>query len=267
MSQLFLIRHIGETASLFNPAGIVGGEAVKVHLLSNQDIEKKTVLASIVMSRSIMIITQLILFSVVAIILLTPVISSKMVSNLSEYLFPAGICITLITFMVFYRKTLRNSFIRTQSGQSFKKKALPYRKKINDLVYEISSFYKSHKQGVAYAAVFALLHWIVGAMEFYFILAFLDIKVSILQAILVDMGVVVFKTVGIFIPAQAGIEEYGNKIMLTAIGIPGMEIWITVSILRRARQLFWLLFGIAVYLCFYKAWSHRLHQANGNTLR
>lgn len=66
------------------------------------------------------------------------------------------------------------------------------------------------------------------------------------------MGIVLFKTAGVFIPGQIGIEEIGNKIMLGLIGIPDTDIWVTVSILRRSRQLFWIAFGLAAYLIIYK---------------
>lgn len=82
-------------------------------------------------------------------------------------------------------------------------------------------------------------------------LKFLGLKVSIVQALVVDLGVVFFKAAGAFIPGQLGIEEYGNKIMLMSIGIPGAEAWVTASILRRGRQLVWIAFGIVVYFLIF----------------
>ena len=55
------------------------------------------------------------------------------------------------------------------------------------------------------------------------------------------MGVILFKTIGSVVPGQLGIEEYGNKVMLDAIGIKSNEVWLVVSLMRRARQLFWVL--------------------------
>jgi len=68
--NLFLIRHVGETVSLINPASIIVGETVKVFLLSNHKIEKNTAIASILVSRIIMIITQLLLFTAALAVLL-----------------------------------------------------------------------------------------------------------------------------------------------------------------------------------------------------
>jgi uncharacterized protein (TIRG00374 family) len=268
IGQLFLIRHIGEIASIFNPAGIVGGEALKVHLLcSSQNLEKKTVLASILVSRAIMIFTQLLLFCFVALWLFIPGLNLITVTNYSVYLILPGIGLLLIGLLFYFRSQIKVLILSMRFGLALKSKTAPLRTKLRELYKSMTGLYRSNKKAVILASLYALLHWIIGAMEFYLILTFLGIDVRVLQAILVDMGVIFFKTAGVFIPAQAGIEEYGNKIMLSIIGIRGAEIWIAASILRRARQLFWLTFGIGVYLCMYKTWTQRLQEANGNIIR
>ena len=268
LSQLFLIRHLGEIASIFNPVGIVGGEALKVHLLStSQNLEKKTVVASILVSRAIMIFTQLTLFCVVALWLFIHGLKPTIITPNSQYLLPTALAIVLISLLLYFRLKIKALFLSTRSGLMLKNKTIPLRSKLDELLLSMSGLYRANRKAVVYASIYALLHWVLGAMEFYFILTFLGVKVSVLQAILIDMGVIFFKTAGIFIPAQAGIEEYGNKIMLSIVGIPGAEIWITASILRRARQLFWLAFGIGIYLCMYKTWTQRLQEANGNIIR
>lgn len=265
LRQLFLIRHIGEIASLFNPAGIVGGEALKMHLLySSENVEKKTILASILISRVIMILTQFALFSFVALCLFIPDLNLMAVTHYSQYLITAGAGLMIVSLLFYFKKNIIGLLLTMHCESALKHKTGPYREKLNDVFREMSGLYRSNKKAVLYASFFALLHWVIGAMEFYLILTFLGIKINILEAILVDMGVIFFKTAGIFIPAQAGIEEYGNKFMLSIVGIPGAEIWITASILRRARQLFWLAFGIGVYVWMCKTWSQRLEKANGN---
>lgn len=253
LTQLFLIRHIGEIASIFNPAGIVGGEALKIHLLcSSQNLEKKTVLASILVSRAIMIFTQLALVCFVAIWLFMPDLKLVKVTLYPNYLILAVTCLGLICILFYFIRKIIRPGLSTRIYNRYR---------------SITSLYQSNKKALAYSSLYALSHWVVGAMEFYFILMFIGVNVSVFQALLVDMGVIFFKTAGVFIPAQAGIEEYGNKVMLSVIGVRGTEIWITASILRRTRQLFWLGFGICVYLFMYKTSSQRLGEANGNIIR
>jgi uncharacterized protein (TIRG00374 family) len=268
LGQLFLIRHLGEITSVFNPAGIVGGEALKVHLLcSSQQLDKKTVLATTLVSRAIMIFTQLTLFGVVALCLLIPGLNLATISLHWGLWLSVGASLLLIGLSCYFSSQIKSLFLNLSFGLAWKNKTAAARARLKELFASMFGLYHSNKKAALYASIYAWLHWMVGAMEFYLILTFLGIDVTVLQSILVDMGVIFFKTAGVFVPAQAGVEEYGNKIMLSVIGIRGAEIWITVSILRRARQLCWLAFGIVIYLCMYKTWTQRLAQSNGNIIR
>lgn len=222
--RLFLIRHIGETVSLFNPTSIVAGDAVKAILLGAHGIEKKKVIASVLLNRIILIISQLSLF-ITAVILLF--LKAMVLSKIDSQEKIAGI----YPFILIKYKILKT--------------------KVASLFSEISPMLKNNRRMLFMSTIFALLHWLFGSLEFYFILKFLGMDVSILQALMIDLGVVFFKAAGAFIPGQIGVEEYGNKIMLMAVGIPNPEIWISASVLRRARQLAWTAFGIGVYFLFF----------------
>jgi hypothetical protein len=223
--KLYLIRHVGETVSLFNPASIVVGDALKIFMLEDYGIEKKRVVASVVLSRLILIAGHLLIFLVTVLVLL---IQNSSFRQADVYNKAAG------AFPLILNKL---NILRL---------------KIASYLKELSSFYRPNKKALGWSVFFALLHWLVGALEFYYILRFLDIEVSIFHALFIDLGVVFFKAAGTLIPAHIGIEEYGNKIMLMAIGVPDAEIWISASILRRARQLVWLIFGIIIYFLLVK---------------
>ena len=260
--RLFMIRHVGETLSLLNPASIIGGEAFKVYLLRDYGIKEKTIISSILMSRLIMIITQVLLLTVT----LTVFLTEKEYSYSPEYIHlpsPHLIVAVILTLVLLY--IFRNSITRilssTKQGACLKIKFHMLHLKFAQIIQELKTVLDSNKLMIGISFLLAALHWITGAMEFYFILKFLGIKVSLMNALMIDMGVIIFKTAGAFIPGQLGIEEYGNKIMLAAIGIPGTEIWITASILRRARQCCWILAGGLIYLYLFRKKEKSL---NGN---
>jgi hypothetical protein len=221
LTRLFLIRHVGETVAWFNPTSIIGGDALKGMLLAKYNIAKKTVILSVLLSRIIMIFTQLILLATTSCYILwkQPESSGSYISSLRLGALP-------LSWIGSARLMEKLSVLKT----------------------DLRSAVASHGKSLTMACGFALLHWLAGSLEFYFILKFLGLKVGLLQALLVDLGVIIFKAAGAFIPGQLGVEEYGNKIMLMAIGIPGTEIWISASILRRARQIVWAAFGILVYV-------------------
>ncbi|TCK85801.1 lysylphosphatidylglycerol synthase transmembrane domain-containing protein [Albibacterium bauzanense] len=227
--RLFLIRHIGETVSLFNPTSIVAGDTVKAMLLGAHGIEKRKVITSVLLSRIILIISQLGLFLIAVIIIFLKAIAFSKIDSQER---TAG----LYPFILVKYKALRV--------------------KIVNLFSEILPMFKNNRRMLFMSILFALLHWLFGSLEFYFILKFLGVDVSILHALIIDLGVVFFKAAGAFIPGQIGVEEYGNKIMLMLVGIPDHEIWISASVLRRARQLVWAAFGISAYFLFFNRHSN-----------
>lgn len=249
ISRLFFVRHIGETVSIINPTSIAGGEAVKVFLLRDMFQNSDFVITSVVISRVLMILTQLLLFS-----------------SVGTYLFYSNVQLPAVTiwavagvFILFIFITLSIVVIPRikikETTKSFGFFAQLFQK-MKKIYANMRLFFIYEKKKLAFAIIFFLLHWIFGAMEFYFILQFLDEDVNMLQAILIDMGVIFFKSAGAVVPGQIGIEELGNKIMLETVGIANNDVWITASILRRARQFFWLLLGVAAYIIIFKKWKH-----------
>lgn len=258
--ELFLVRVVGEAVALVNPTSIVVGEAVKVFLLREKEIERKTVVASMLISRAVMASTQLLLFLLMGIFLLWKGGFSWQFPQFSPlfYLVLPG-SIGLVLFLM-RSPWLRNTLRPTRFGTALAQRTAVLRQKVREVRLELVLFYTTSQRNLALAALFFTVHWIFGGMEFYFILLFLGVKATIMQAILVDMGVVFFKAMGAFVPGQIGIEEYGNKVMLAMIGVPGTEIWVAASILRRARQLFWIGFGLLIYFRMNKKWGSALRE-------
>jgi len=58
---LFIIRVVGENITLFNPTNLVAGEASKYHLLKRLEVEKRECVNSILFSRIILILSNLLL--------------------------------------------------------------------------------------------------------------------------------------------------------------------------------------------------------------
>lgn len=254
--RLFWIRHVGETIALINPASIIGGDALKIHLLHDQGIEEKFSILSIIISRAILIITQ-VLLSIAVMAILTiqhRVFIFPGIPNILLYM-AAGLLILVLSILI-----LDKLIVHVHVGLF--KLISSYKLKARTIIATAILEWSSNKSGMWISAGFALLHWIFGSLEFYFILVFLGVNVSITEALLVDMGVMIFKTAGAFIPAQIGVEEYGNKFMLAAVGVSSASIWVAASILRRSRQLLWTLAGLVIYFLIKKPYPLQ----NGNSV-
>lgn len=250
--QLFWIRQFGENVAILNPASMIGGEAAKIYMLRDLGMAQRTALHSIVLSRAILIVSQIfVLLIAVGCFLCGPAGQLYRPDFTGQWLWLVPALLAGVFAL------LRSRFFKNRVKSLFHWLRLlqPYRKArqfVAELWQELLVFYQKNRRATLLSFLFCCLHWVVGSLEFYFILLFLGVKTTVAKALLVDMGVVVFKSAGGFVPGQIGVEEYGNKVMLSIIGVSGGTIWVTASILRRARQLCWMVLGLLMYVLLFR---------------
>jgi glycosyltransferase 2 family protein len=104
------------------------------------------------------------------------------------------------------------------------------------------------------AIFFLVLHWFAGGMEVFAIFYLLGESIWVVNAFFIDFGVMIFKSLGQFIPGQAGIEELGNSYMLKVVGLKSSAFWLSFTILRRLRMMFFVVQSL-LYMAYLK-WSN-----------
>jgi uncharacterized protein (TIRG00374 family) len=249
LRKLFLIRQVGEAVSVINPTNAVGGEAMKMYLLRNTSVSQATLLTAALVSRTLMVIAQALLF----------LVTTGALKGLSFPL-PAVLTglyiwflpVTAIVLLVKYRRFLTGLLVRTRWGEKLVHRAGSAGTGMEKAWTDLQVYFRNSPKAMLIALLFFVLYWVVDSMELLLILHFLGIEVSVLQAVMANTGVGFYKAAAGFIPGQIGVEEYANKVMLDAIGVPGGEIWLVVSLIRRTRQLCWIVFGLLIYVIRYK---------------
>lgn len=264
LGQLFGIRQIGETVGLYNPSSVVGGDMLKNELLKSYSISHSNASTSVVVSRVTAILSQLLLF------ILSLCWLVVIMDNSRQAFWLYGLCILIalllsLKILFFYLLHQKRSTVETQEVGSFNLWQRLCRV-IRRIAVQTRCFFQHHTKLFWWSYFFFFLHWLIGGLEFYFILCFLNYDVPLMHSVWMDMGVMIFKSVGAFIPGQLGIEELGNKILLASISIQGATVWITVSILRRARQICWILVGVICYVFVRKTDTLNIFK-HGNTVR
>jgi uncharacterized membrane protein YbhN (UPF0104 family) len=83
----------------------------------------------------------------------------------------------------------------------------------------------------------------VGAVEVYLILFFLGQPVDGITALALEALAVFVKGSTSFIPGSVGGQEAGSVLLFTAFGYSSAT-GITFAILRRAREIFWIVIGL-----------------------
>lgn len=239
MHRLFYIRTVGELITLFNPTNIVAGEASKFYLLKDVPLTKEEKLDSILLSRVVLILSQVVL----------AIACCFWMSFYYErnVFWVCGIVILCLLVIVFMALSNMRNVLKLFGRSRFKIIRTCYIQ-LRNIQERLRVFVIKQKTKVAISYVWATIHWLCGASEIYIILYFLGLDLLMMHSIIVDTGVVVLKSVAGFIPGQIGIEELSNKWLLSLIGIQGAGIWLTVSLLRRFKQLFWICLSALFYV-------------------
>ncbi len=240
--KLLYTRTVGELITLFNPSNIIAGEAFKHHSLKSDIKDKSELLDSILISRIVMIISQLSLLYICTLILLCTFLGYFIATIFLVATLAIGLLTGYILSKVNSAWLIKSYLFRHQKIQSLIIK-------LKEIRYRLIKQFTENPAAISKAFLWSTVHWLLGALEIYVILILLHHAVSFLNCITVDMGVVFLKSLGGMVPGQLGIEEFSNKLMLELIGLTQAGLWLSVSLIRRAKQLFWIaIAGLAYFL-------------------
>lgn len=252
--ELFAVRQIGETVGLFNPTSIIAGDLLKAELITRYEIPLQQGLSSVAISRITAILSQLSIFLLTMIWLMLSPLKNEVIRYTGHAIYV--ICVILLLFVVLIFYWLISTKIppkNTPTDTSFISKV---KNQLQKLLWDTKDFYQKQNKIFWYSYLLFAIHWLIGSLEFYLVLKFLDVDVKVIHGLILDMSVILFKSAGAFIPGQLGVEEISNKLLLNMIGIAGGSIWLSVSLLRRGRQVFWSTIGAIFYLCIKRKTIH-----------
>lgn len=240
--EMIMVRHVGDMLSIFNPTSLVAGESLKILFLNKKGINKGTSVSSVLLSRIILILAAILLIIVSSLYLVFGLMDSD---QMGIYIVIIGLVLIGLGYLLTRFLLHKNLYLAKRIEKLHKKYNWSFLsdslvETVYDVNTQMSNYYRHHKSKFIGAFFFSIIHWIFGATEFFIILRSLDIHIPFIDAIAIEMGVILFKSIGAVVPGQIGVEDYGNKVMLDIIGVTSNEIWLLVTLIRRSRQLFWL---------------------------
>jgi uncharacterized protein (TIRG00374 family) len=250
--DLFFIRLAGESVNLIVPSATFAGEPVKAYFLKRHNISMVDGMASVVISRAIMAIAQIVFVMIgVALLLYKLNISgSRLTSSIAIIL----LGIPIIIFIVFIQKhglfTFLLKFLRTfriRIRYIADKEA-----KLRELDKNIYQFYSHNKKKAFASFVYYFLGWIAGLIEVFLILYFLNIPIDTVSIYIIESLSTVAKGVTSFIPGSVGGQEGGIIAIFASLKL-GSSIALTFGILRRFRELIWT--GVGLFVLSKLEWS------------
>jgi len=245
--HLFEVRLIGEMLSLINPTSVLAGDGFKCYLLVNHGLLKKDVVNSVLISRMLTVLSFVFLAIVSAFGLLI-LGGSKQVVFLAVISISLFLVLGLLCYVIFSPKLFLYKIFRFSGLDGVKYiNRKHWSRTFKAINLSSAQFFRHSKSSLFKSFIFYILHWLLGALEVYVILYFLDINVVFFDALFIECGVVLMKSILAFIPGQIGVEELTNKVILGMLGASNPVAWLILSIVRRARFIFWLAFALGIY--------------------
>ncbi len=249
------VRMVGEVFNYVIPAASMGGEPVKAVLLNKYyGIGYADGTASIVLGKTINLVALIIFLGAgFAYMWESPVLpmSYKVVSAAGL----AGLTVaTLLFFSVqrFKLTSLTGSWIRDRSFGQWIENILHH---IRDMDDRLVQFYTRYRGRFAMAVALAVVNWVIGVFEVYVTMMFLGNPVSITDAWIIEAVAQLVRAGTFFIPASIGAQEGAFVLVCAAItGSPSLGG--AVAVVRRIREILWLLWGALLGAMFKLAPVH-----------
>jgi len=247
--RVWKLRMVGESFNAVFPAGGMGGEPVKASLMkTHYGINYREGAASLILAKTINMIA-LVLFLIGGFALM---IEGRTLPKVYEYVAGAGLlAFTLGVFLFFVIQRLS---VTSLTGTWISRWRIGRRVEdilhhIHDMDERLVHFYTLAKGRFAGALFLALVNWMLGVVEIYYALVFLDRPITWAEAWIIEAVAQMVRTGAFFIPAAIGVQEGAFLLVCGAItGSP--PIGVAVSVIRRIREVIWIIWGFAVGALF-----------------
>ncbi len=245
--QLFALRAAGEAVNAVTPTAYLGGEPLKAWLLHRRGVPLVPGLASVLVSKTALMLTQ---GGFVFLGLLVGLHHWR--SSIPLPLVAAGgVLLGILTFGIIIGVQRRGLFgillglSRRWSGR----KALLASWEADLLAVDerLREFYGGRVRDFVICCGFHFVGWVVGSWEVYVVLWLLGSPVAFPSAFAIEALSGVAKLAAVIVPGSLGVQEGGQVVIFAAFGL-GAPLAVTFSLLRRARELLWVAFGFGVLI-------------------
>src|SRR5437016_6942092 len=105
------------------------------------------------------------------------------------------------------------------------------------------SSYRERRGAVLACVLVHLLAWLVGSLEVYLVLRWLDVRASLAAALAIDAFGAGIKFMAFAIPGAVGVLEGGYMMLFSAFGFDG-GLGLSFTLVRRLRMVAWSVAGL-----------------------
>ena len=243
--RLWKVRMVGEAFNTVTPLATMGGEPVKAVLLKkHHGIGYREAIASLVLTKTTNLIALVFFLGAGLVFML------KSGSLPTSYKLGAGIgllvfTVSIILFFLVQRLKVSTRVLSWIFRKRFAESLKGLRHHFHDIEERLAQFYTDHSTRFAAALFLAFFNWVLGAVELYYTMLFLGHPISITDAWIIEAFAQLVRMGAFFIPASIGVQEGAFMLVVAALtGSP--ELGLAVAMVRRFREIAWILWGFAL---------------------
>jgi putative membrane protein len=244
-SQLFAIRAAGEAVNAITPTAYLGGEPLKAWLLRRHGTPLASGMASVLVSKTALMLTQ------GGFVLLGMLLALTRWRSAIPLAVAAGVGLVLcglvaVTLIGAQRRGLFSLLLGVSRRLSGRETLLvSWEPDLLALDERLRWFYGSRIKDFLVCCGFHLLGWIAGCLEVYLGLRIMGSPVDVWSALAIEALSGVGKLGAVIVPGSLGVQEGGLVLIFAAFGL-GVPVALSFSFLRRGREVLWIGFGLAV---------------------
>jgi putative membrane protein len=243
LASLYLTRMAGEAVNGITPAATVGGEPVKAHLLRAFGMSGPEAMASVVLARTALTLSQAIFVAAGA-------------TTLLVHLGRAGLAAVWIIPQIALLAAFALALIRVQqrglatAAWHILHRVAPRSRlvaRLEDsaatLDRRLDDFHRLERSTLVRATGWHLVAWLVGTTEVLGIMWLIDAPVDFHTAFLIESLGQVIRAASLVIPGALGVQEWGGMWLTTLFGVAEPQA-VTLWLLKRGRETVFDLVGL-----------------------
>jgi len=246
LPTLLFVRLAGEAFNATTPTASVGGEPVKAYLLRPR-VPLEDGLASVIVSKTTSVLAQgFFLVAGIALALIALPQASPLLKGMAWL--AAAEALALGGFVLVQQKGCFGGGLRflRRLGLSLGGARDEGAQRLDRA---LSNFYRHHRGRLTLSLLFHFGGWVAGSLEVYLILHLMGISISLITVLVIEAFAAAIKSAAFLIPGGLGALEGGNMAVFAAFGL-GAGIGLSVTLVRRVRELTWVAAGLVALSLF-----------------
>lgn len=241
---------VGHAYEKITPFASLGGDPIKAILLKRHyGIPYREATASLVLNRT-SDLAALIAFVAVGFALM---LQTDALSPRYRLAAGSGLGVASISLLLFFAVQRHRGYSRLRGwlesgwlrGRRTSARVVALLDAVHDVENRLVAFYSANRRRLSASVLCALAEWSSGALVTWLALDFLGHPVSFGDAVIIESFLALVLGATFFIPANIGTQEAALVVVCAAV-TGSAELGLALAALRRARDLVWIAWGLAI---------------------